>query len=62
MFVVDCCDDLSRTWDSTATLIYNSLVMFMFHSWIKIKLKVKQICHFLCEFQYIFHIRMHVLQ
>ena len=32
--------DLSRTHDSTAVLIYNSLVMFMSYFWIKIKLKV----------------------
>jgi hypothetical protein len=32
--------DLSTTYDSIATLIYNALVMFMFYSWIKIKLKV----------------------
>jgi hypothetical protein len=31
--------DLSRTCDSTATLICIALVMFMFYSWIKIKLK-----------------------
>jgi hypothetical protein len=32
--------DLSKTCDSTATLIYNALVMFMIYPWIKIKLKV----------------------
>jgi hypothetical protein len=32
--------DLSRTCDSTAILICNALVMFMFYTWIKIKLKV----------------------
>jgi hypothetical protein len=32
--------DLSRTYDSTASLIYNALLMFMIYSWIKIKLKV----------------------
>jgi hypothetical protein len=32
--------DLSRTYDSIATLICNALVMFMIYSWIKIKLKV----------------------
>jgi hypothetical protein len=32
--------DLSRTYDSTAILICNALVMFMIYSWIKIKLKV----------------------
>jgi hypothetical protein len=32
--------DLYTTYDSIATLIYNALVMFMFYSWIKIKLKV----------------------
>jgi hypothetical protein len=32
--------DLSRTCDSTTTLICNALVMFMIYPWIKIKLKV----------------------
>jgi hypothetical protein len=32
--------DLSRTYDSIATLICNALVMFMIYYWIKIKLKV----------------------
>jgi hypothetical protein len=32
--------DLSRTCDSTAILICNTLAMFMIYSWIKIKLKV----------------------
>jgi hypothetical protein len=32
--------DLSRTCDSTATLICNALIMFMIYPWIKIKLKV----------------------
>jgi hypothetical protein len=32
--------DLSRTFDSTATIICNALVMFMIYPWIKIKLKV----------------------
>jgi hypothetical protein len=32
--------DLSRTCDSTATIICNALVMFMIYPWIKIKLKV----------------------
>jgi hypothetical protein len=32
--------DLYTTCDSIATLICNALVMFMFYSWIKIKLKV----------------------
>jgi hypothetical protein len=32
--------DLSRTCDSTASLIYNALLIFMIYSWIKIKLKV----------------------
>jgi hypothetical protein len=32
--------DLSRTYDSTATLIYNVLIMFMIYPSIKIKLKV----------------------
>jgi hypothetical protein len=32
--------DLSRTCDSTAILICNTLVMFMIYSWIKIKLKI----------------------
>jgi hypothetical protein len=32
--------DLSRTCGSTATLIYNALVMFMIYPWTKIKLKV----------------------
>jgi hypothetical protein len=32
--------DLSITCDSTASLIYNTLLMFLIYSWIKIKLKV----------------------
>jgi hypothetical protein len=32
--------DLSRTCDSTASLIWYALVMFIIYSWIKIKLKV----------------------
>jgi hypothetical protein len=32
--------DLSRTCDSTASLFYNALVIFMIYPWIKIKLKV----------------------
>jgi hypothetical protein len=32
--------DLSRTYDSIATLICNALVTFMIYYWIKIKLKV----------------------
>jgi hypothetical protein len=32
--------DLSRTCDSTAILMCNTLVMFMIYPWIKIKLKV----------------------
>jgi hypothetical protein len=32
--------DLSRTCDSTASLICYVLVMFMIYPWIKIKLKV----------------------
>jgi hypothetical protein len=32
--------DLSRTCDNIATLIYNTLVMFIIYSCIKIKLKV----------------------
>jgi hypothetical protein len=32
--------NLSRTCDSPASLIYNTLVMFMIYPWIKIKLKV----------------------
>jgi hypothetical protein len=32
--------DLSRTYDTTTSLICYTLVMFMIYSWIKIKLKV----------------------
>jgi hypothetical protein len=32
--------DLSRTCDTTASLIYYALVMFMIYPWIKIKLKM----------------------
>jgi hypothetical protein len=32
--------DLSRTCDSTASLICNALVMFIIYHWIKIKIKV----------------------
>jgi hypothetical protein len=32
--------DLSRTYDSTVSLIYYALVMFMIYPWIKIKLKM----------------------
>jgi hypothetical protein len=32
--------DLSRTYDSTASLICYTIIMFMIYSWIKIKLKV----------------------
>jgi hypothetical protein len=32
--------DLSRIYSSTASLIYNVLLMFMIYSWIKIKIKV----------------------
>jgi hypothetical protein len=31
--------DLSRICDSTVSLIYNVLLIFMIYSWIKIKLK-----------------------
>jgi hypothetical protein len=32
--------DVSRTCDSSASLIYNTLLMFMIYFWIKIKLQV----------------------
>jgi hypothetical protein len=32
--------DLSKTYESTTSLIYYALVMFMIYPWIKIKLKV----------------------
>jgi hypothetical protein len=32
--------DLSRTCDSTASLVYIALVMFMIYTWIERKLKV----------------------